>query len=147
MLYIDLDGFKQINDQLGHEAGDAVLTTLAQRLRKASRAGDLVARLGGDEFVVVATGLSSPEDAEVVGRKLLAQFEQPILLPGGLLQRLGGTIGYSLASGPLRDASAWMREADAAMYAGKSAGKQRLVAYADLAAQPRGDSAEAASAN
>lgn len=133
LFMLDLDGFKQINDQLGHEAGDEVLTTLARRLRGSTRAGDLVARLGGDEFVVLATSLSSPADAAAVGRKLMAQFEAPILLSGGKLCRVGGTIGYSVARAPVSDVSGWLAEADAAMYAGKHAGKLQLVDHAALA--------------
>ena len=133
LFMLDLDGFKQINDQQGHEAGDVVLTTLARRLKDATRAGDVLARLGGDEFVVLATGLSSPADAAAVGRKLLAQFEAPILLSGGALCRVGGTIGYSVARGPVSDVAAWLAEADAAMYAGKRAGKLQLVDHAALA--------------
>lgn len=133
LFMLDLDGFKQINDQLGHEAGDAVLTALARRLKQATRAGDLVARLGGDEFVVLATGLSGPADAAAVGRKLMAQFEAPILLSGGTLCRVGGTIGYSVATAPVHDVSGWLAEADAAMYVGKRAGKLQLVDHATVA--------------
>lgn len=133
LFMLDLDGFKQINDQLGHEAGDVVLTTLARRLKEATRAGDVVARLGGDEFVVLATGLSCPADAAAVGRKLLTQFEAPILVGGATLCKVGGTIGYSVARGPVSDVPAWLAEADAAMYAGKHAGKMRLVDHAALA--------------
>lgn len=147
LYLLDLDGFKQVNDELGHEAGDLVLVTVAHRLREVTRQADVLARLGGDEFVVLAHGLKTRDDALKLGRKLLGQFEQPQLLGDGRLQRVGATIGYSLAAGPVRDPAAWLREADAAMYAGKQLGRHTLTDHADLqgrtacaapAAQPAG---------
>lgn len=132
LYLLDLDGFKQVNDELGHEAGDLVLVTVAHRLREVTRQADVLARLGGDEFVVMVRGLKSSRDARKLGLKLLGQFEQPHLLGDGRLHRVGATIGYSLAAGPVRDVAAWLREADAAMYAGKQQGRHTLTDHADL---------------
>lgn len=142
LYLLDLDGFKQVNDELGHEAGDLVLVTVARRLREVTRQADVLARLGGDEFVVMVRGLKCSPDARKLGLKLLGQFEQPHLLGDGRLHRVGATIGYSLAAGPVRDLAAWLREADAAMYAGKQQGRHTLTCHADLQAAPAG--AEAA---
>lgn len=122
----DLDGFKGVNDRLGHEAGDELLVAAARRLRSRVRRGDLVARLGGDEFVVVATGLSSEDDARQVGRQLVDAFDEPFAL-GGEGVRVGLTLGCAIAPGDGRDGADLLRHADEAMYAGKRAGKARLA--------------------
>ena len=122
---LDLDGFKPINDRLGHEAGDEVLAGVARRLESLLRASDVVARLGGDEFVVVANGLRGDAEATALGQKLLDAFGQPFQA-GGQLCRVGLTVGYALAPLDGRDATGLLKRADAAMYAGKQAGRHCL---------------------
>ena len=122
---MDLDGFKQVNDQHGHDAGDELLEIVASRLRNAVRAGDGIARLGGDEFVVLAGGLQSDQQAIELGNKLL----DAISLPFALSQHkchVSVTIGYTLAPADGRDADDLLKQADAAMYAGKQSGKNCL---------------------
>ena len=126
-IYIlDLDGFKPVNDQFGHDVGDELLRVVAQRLRGAMRAGDAVARLGGDEFVVMADGLSNEAQAQELGRKLLDTFHTPFALKQHGC-RVSATIGYALAPMDASDAKTLLKAADAAMYAGKQEGKDRLV--------------------
>ncbi len=122
---LDLDGFKPINDRLGHEAGDEVLVGVAQRLQSLLRGVDVVARLGGDEFVVVASGLGGDVDAEALGRKLLGSCDEPFIA-GGQSCRVQLTIGYALAPLDGQTAACLLRCADAAMYAGKQAGRHCL---------------------
>ena len=122
---IDLDGFKAINDRLGHDAGDALLVGVASRLKGCARASDVVARLGGDEFVVVAAPLPSDADAQTIGRKLLKAFDAPFEIVGEQC-RVGLTIGYALAPHDGCDASGLLKRADAAMYAGKQSGRRQL---------------------
>ena len=122
---LDLDGFKPVNDQFGHDVGDELLLVVAQRLRGSVRAGDGVARLGGDEFVVMAEGLTHESQAEELGCKLLAAFSAPFALRNNIC-RVGATIGYALAPRDAGDANALLKAADAAMYAGKQKGKGRL---------------------
>lgn len=124
---LDLDGFKPINDRWGHEAGDAVLREIAERLSAAVGSGGIVARVGGDEFVVVMPALKRASDAEAFGRTLLAQFDTGFDLGASRVGYLGATIGFAVASGRPADMTALMREADAAMYAGKQNGKGTLV--------------------
>jgi diguanylate cyclase (GGDEF)-like protein len=119
---IDLDGFKPINDHLGHDAGDTLLVAVGARLRTQVRAGDAVARLGGDEFVVVVQALPGEEEAERLGRKLLEAFDAPFYNRGQAC-RVGLTIGYALAPMDGVDADHLLKRADAAMYAGKQAGR------------------------
>jgi diguanylate cyclase (GGDEF)-like protein len=125
VFMIDLDGFKAVNDRLGHDAGDALLVLVARRLRSLLRASDVVARLGGDEFVVMAPGLPSGNDAQGLGRKLLDGFDAPFDLSGQTV-RVGLTIGYALAPFDGNDAASLLKRADAAMYAGKQAGRHCL---------------------
>jgi diguanylate cyclase len=122
---LDLDGFKAVNDRLGHDAGDELLKAVAERLRAPLRRWDVVARLGGDEFVVMATGLIGDDEARRLGDKLLDAFAAPFTLRGQLC-KVGLTIGYALAPLDGADAASLLARADAAMYAGKQAGKHTL---------------------
>ena len=124
ILYLDLDGFKNVNDTLGHAAGDAVLQEVARRLQAALRAGDVVARLGGDEFLVVSlTGQANIQDNNIaVARRIIATLAEPIPLAQGMAH-IGVSVGiatYSLAQGSIER---YIQQADAAMYRAKSAGK------------------------
>lgn len=123
---LDLDGFKAVNDRLGHDSGDELLKAVAQRLRQGLRTRDVVARLGGDEFVVLAADLPSDADARRLGQKLLDAVKEPFALPGGHSARVGLTVGYALAPLDGQDESSLLKRADAAMYAGKQAGKHCL---------------------
>ncbi|MEO8104214.1 MAG: diguanylate cyclase [Betaproteobacteria bacterium] len=123
---LDLDGFKPVNDQYGHDAGDELLGIIARCLRTAVRSSDAIARTGGDEFVVMAAGLQSEQQATELGEKLVALFREPFLLAKHACA-VGVTIGYVVAPGDGIDAAALMKAADAAMYAGKQGGKGALV--------------------
>lgn len=121
LLLIDLDDFKDINDTLGHESGDEVLSRLAARLAAAVRDSDTVARLGGDEFAVVVPFLEDPEGAELVARKLLDVVDEPVEVGGSPLH-LAASVGIAMASGQDRDTGTLLRQADVAMYQAKRAG-------------------------
>lgn len=136
LFLLDLDGFKAVNDRWGHEAGDQLLREVARRLRQVARSEDLVARLGGDEFVVLVAQPAEPAGVEQIGARLLAQFDAPFELGNGRQCRVGATVGYALAPAHGRDAAALLRAADSAMYAGKQAGRSRLVAAARGADAP-----------
>jgi diguanylate cyclase (GGDEF)-like protein len=122
---LDLDGFKPVNDQFGHDVGDQLLLVAAQRLRGSVRSGDGVARIGGDEFVVMAAGLSSALQAEELGMKLIDAFRSPFALHERTCT-VSATVGYALSPPLERDPAALIKAADAAMYAGKEKGKDRL---------------------
>ncbi len=119
---LDLDGFKQVNDQHGHNVGDELLIAVAARLQATVRDSDVISRLGGDEFVVMSIGLNSAQQAMELGEKLLRAFSDPFALSAHTC-RIGLTIGYALAPLDGRDAASLLKRADAAMYAGKNEGK------------------------
>jgi diguanylate cyclase (GGDEF)-like protein/PAS domain S-box-containing protein len=122
LLFIDLDGFKLVNDRHGHEVGDALLRQVAERMAASLRAEDTVARLGGDEFGALLTDVEQVEDAVVVARKLLAAAEgAPAAL--GVASELGASIGVALFPDDGVDADALLRAADDAMYRVKATGK------------------------
>ena len=123
---IDLDGFKPVNDQHGHDTGDELLIAVAKRLRACVRGIDTVARIGGDEFVVVAAGLSGTGQAQDIGNKLLDAFVSPFAVQERTFA-IGATIGYAMAPVDGVDAAALLKIADAGLYAGKKAGKNRLM--------------------
>ena len=122
---LDLDGFKSINDDFGHDVGDALLVAVAKRLRATVRGADVVARLGGDEFVIMAAGLKTHSQAKALGMELLAAFQQPFELAKHSCS-VGVTIGYALSPFDSRDGATLLKQADAVMYLGKQAGKNRL---------------------
>lgn len=122
-MYMDLDGFKPINDRYGHEAGDEVLKALAVRLAGLLREADTLARLGGDEFYVLAHDIESVEGAELIARRLLAGVAEPILLSSGAEVRLGVSIGICLFPYPDCTAHDIIHRGDHSMYAVKRSGK------------------------
>lgn len=129
IVFLDLDGFKAVNDEHGHAAGDAVLIEAAERLRAAVRAGDVVARLGGDEFMVVAPGLDGEAGAARVAEKLVEAFREPFDIDG-LAVRLSVSVGVALADSGATDGMKLLHAADAAMYEAKAAGKNRYMVAA-----------------
>ena len=128
LLYIDLDGFKQVNDAHGHDTGDALLIETGRRLRKHLRASDLIARHGGDEFLVVLEDLQDLRPVEIVAKKLLAELGRPYSLAGRELA-ITASIGISVLPDDASDAAALLKHADTAMYAAKQAGKNTMSFY------------------
>ncbi len=119
---LDLDGFKQVNDQYGHDTGDELLIAVAARLQSNLRDSDVMSRLGGDEFVVMSKGLHSAYQAQELGEKLLRSFNYAFVLSEQTC-RVGITVGYALSPLDGHDAYSLLKRADAAMYAGKQSGK------------------------
>ena len=123
---LDLDGFKPVNDQYGHDIGDELLVAIGARLTAAVRTQDIVARVGGDEFVVVATDVAGEANAADLGKKLFSVFQAPF--GAGTHQcAIGVTIGYVLVPQDGTQIAALLKAADAAMYAGKQHGKGSIV--------------------
>ena len=138
--FIDLDGFKPINDGHGHPAGDMVLKAVAQRLESSLRAEDTVARLGGDEFVILQTGLAHASEAEMLARRIIRGVSAPYEIDDATVH-LSASIGIALAPDHGLDLERLLACADAALYRSKLGGKARLtfctgedIANAELAA-------------
>ncbi len=127
VLMIDLDNFKNVNDSLGHDVGDRLLQTAAQRLVKCTRAADTVARLGGDEFAVLLEGVSTPEQAEQIASAVTDAFRQPLSIDGNDLM-VTASVGVALSEAG-QDTEHVLRNADIAMYNAKAAGKGRHVVF------------------
>ncbi len=125
LLCIDLDGFKPVNDEHGHAAGDRLLEAVAQRLQLALRPSDILARLGGDEFAVVLPGIKDEPAARTVARKIVSTLAAPFEINGKQL-RIGGSVGVALASGEQETVQALMQRADVALYRAKRAGRGRF---------------------
>lgn len=123
LFFIDADRFKSINDELGHEVGDAVLCAIARRLRSRVREGDLVARLGGDEFAVLLTPLGSPAQAGRIAGNILDSMVEPIELPSGNTLHTSLSVGIALYPDHATDATGLLKKADTAMYESKRAGR------------------------
>ncbi len=128
LLYIDLDGFKLVNDSLGHGVGDLLLREVANRLKSRVRLTDTLARVGGDEFTVILTGLESESDASVAANGLIQSLSRPFVIDGNEIT-VGASIGIStrIASGALDHDL--LKQADSAMYAAKRSGKNRAVHF------------------
>ncbi len=123
VLFLDLDGFKAINDRHGHEAGDLLLITLATRLKGELRDGDTLARVGGDEFVAVLVDLEQGEDIRPLLQRLLSAVGQEVLLGGAHKVHMSTSIGVSLSPQDGATPEALLRQADHAMYRAKESGK------------------------
>lgn len=128
ILYLDLDGFKSINDTFGHEAGDDVLREVARRLSSCLRMEDMVARLGGDEFAIVLADVADRETIKEVATRIKATIEMPIP-SANTFTDIGVTIGVAMAPDHAVNYLELIRKADIALYAGKRAGRQRICFY------------------
>lgn len=126
VLFIDIDGFKPINDNFGHDIGDMVLISIAQRLKDAVQNGGFIARLGGDEFVVILHAAGTQNDIEEVGERILQKIGAPMNC-GGNDCKVGASIGAAIYPVHGQDAEGVLNAADNAMYQAKRAGKNRVV--------------------
>jgi len=128
VMLVDLDQFKQVNDSLGHRAGDAVLREVGHRLAGCVRKADTLARHGGDEFVIVIPDLQIEADCQVVAEKVLRALEAPFRVDGREF-RIGASIGISLFPADAGDGEALLRNADVAMYRAKQLGRSNYLFY------------------
>jgi diguanylate cyclase (GGDEF)-like protein len=126
VLFIDLDGFKAVNDQHGHRAGDELLRGMAGRLRLVLRKGDVMARYGGDEFCVLLTRVSSKAEARRIAERLLGKAKGPMVVGSGRSVSVGASIGIALSSNIHSRPEDLIRDADAAMYQVKQGGKNGI---------------------
>jgi diguanylate cyclase (GGDEF)-like protein len=128
-LYVDLDGFKHINDTFGHAAGDELLRVVAERLLTVVREGDTAARLGGDEFVVLLEGALVDADPELVAERVLEVLGRPYDLSDALGRPLSVTASVGIAAGPRVNADELLRDADLALYQAKADGRNRFALF------------------
>jgi diguanylate cyclase (GGDEF)-like protein/PAS domain S-box-containing protein len=129
VMMMDLDGFKEVNDTFGHDAGDGVLVAIAQRLRSVVRETDLVARLGGDEFMIVLNNTSSLATAHNIAQKIIDIQQEPIEVGRGCYVSVGVSIGVASFPEHGNDVSSLRKHADQAMYAVKRLGKNNYTVY------------------
>jgi diguanylate cyclase (GGDEF)-like protein/PAS domain S-box-containing protein len=128
ILFIDLDGFKSVNDTHGHETGDQLLCIVADRIKASLRASDTAARMGGDEFTVILATLKKHRDVDHVAKKVLSKLCQPIII-GPAVIRIGASIGSSIFPDDAEDVEMLVHNADKAMYEVKRSGKNRHKAF------------------
>ena len=128
LMFLDLDRFKEINDTHGHDVGDVLLQTAAQRLRGCVRESDMVARLGGDEFTLILTGMDSMERLDAISHALLTRLAEPFHL-GKETEYLSASIGVTLAPDDGTDSETLIKQADQAMYAAKRQGRNRCERF------------------
>ena len=122
LMYIDLDGFKKVNDEMGHHVGDLLLVQVAERLRLCVRESDTLARLGGDEFTILLNDTHEREDLEMLAKKVIHTIAQPFDLDGQAMQ-IGASLGIARYPDDASSSGTLLVVADKAMYAAKSAGK------------------------
>jgi diguanylate cyclase (GGDEF)-like protein len=133
VLFIDLDGFKTINDELGHSAGDTVLGQAADRLLHCARDSDTVARFGGDEFAILTELLAAPEHIEIIASRVVRAMQPPFDIDGRPAV-ISCSVGVALHRQGDQLADDLLHSADAAMYAAKAAGKDRYALAASVEA-------------
>jgi diguanylate cyclase (GGDEF)-like protein len=128
LLFVDLDGFKVVNDTFGHDAGDVLLREIAGRLRACLREGDVIGRIGGDEFVVLIEEFNDAERLALVAQKILETVARPVMVRGQECQ-VTSSVGISAYPQDGKDSQALLRSADSAMYRAKEQGKNRFQFY------------------
>ncbi|MCU4674271.1 GGDEF domain-containing protein [Catenovulum sp. 2E275] len=128
LLVIDLDGFKDINDTYGHDAGDTALIEVAKRLAKITRRADILARWGGDEFII-ALNYSEQKEAELIAEKAIQAISQPIYIEDQIQVELGASIGISMSPSHADDFDTLFEKADQAMYQVKKQGKNSFIVF------------------
>ncbi|EIF33373.1 diguanylate cyclase (GGDEF) domain-containing protein [Burkholderia sp. Ch1-1] len=143
VLFVDLDRFKQINDQFGHSVGDKVLAAVARRLKQVLCSADVVARLGGDEFIVLIEGPRSQEAAPAIASRIMATLNEEVRIDGQSMT-VGASIGISQFPDDSGTAEELLLNADAAMYAAKSGGRCAYLRYHDVLEARRREQAEQA---
>jgi len=131
LVFVDLDGFKKVNDTCGHRGGDLVLRVVAQRLLSELRAGDVVARLGGDEFVVLLEPIDTEASAVDVAERLITAISRPIPLAPGEEVQVGASIGMVYNQDAGTDAETLLHEADVAVYRAKAHGRGRVEVFSE----------------
>lgn len=129
ICFMDLDGFKDVNDNHGHEVGDQVLREVGRRLHMCVRKNDTVARLGGDEFVILLTEISDTTACEEVLERMLSTIRQPIQITGKVTTRVSTSIGVTTYPTDNSPPSVLLEHADQAMYRAKRSGKNRWAFY------------------
>lgn len=130
LLFLDLDGFKEVNDHHGHDAGDELLREVASRLVKNIRSGDFVSRMGGDEFVFILRDIRQREDAAAAARKIIDALAEPVKLDG-LTCSISGSIGIAVFPDDGDELEPLVRLSDLAMYSAKQAGRNNFKFYAE----------------
>jgi diguanylate cyclase (GGDEF)-like protein len=129
LLFVDLDGFKAVNDNFGHRAGDDVLRCVAQRMQDTIRGGDVVARLGGDEFIVLLEPLDTESSAVDVAERIVLAASAPITTAAGDKVRIGASVGIAISHDGFTDPEQLLNEADVATYRAKAAGRGRAEVF------------------
>ena len=128
LLFVDIDGFKLVNDTMGHEAGDLLLMQIAERLRRSTRQTDLLARISGDEFVVLLRGLKASSEGVGVAEKIKRTLDEPFFIDAQVFH-IGASIGVSVSPDDAADPTELLRHADSAMYHVKRSGKNGVKRY------------------
>ncbi|MCU0262430.1 MAG: EAL domain-containing protein [Candidatus Nanopelagicales bacterium] len=125
IIFVDLDGFKMVNDTRGHQVGDELLIAVARRIRAAVRPEDSLARIGGDEFVVLCPRLAEPQEVQSIAERVRATLDQPVTVEGRS-HRISMSVGIALARADAIDPADLLRQADMAMYRAKDAGRNTV---------------------
>ena len=131
VLFLDLDGFKKVNDTFGHDTGDLLLQEVSRRFKATLRASDTVARVGGDEFIFVLNEIGDDENAALMAKKIITVLSEPLELKGRRCH-VGGSIGISLYPEDSTNPDALIKQADDAMYLAKQSGKNTYKHYRDV---------------
>ncbi len=131
LLFVDLDGFKAVNDQLGHAIGDQLLQLVATCLQKVVRQSDTVARLGGDEFTIILNNVKKQEDVSKIAAKIIRTIQQPFEIEGHQV-KISASIGITFYPRGGTDPTVLLKQADTAMYEAKRLGKGGFCYYEDI---------------